>query len=184
MALCEGELNAATLKLVGSVTCSTFGGLVRRAEGLRVGLQSVMRAVAELVPHRGLRIGMAQQAGGNARHALQVGQRRHVHDRHARHHATGPWRRAARARPARHIAAPASPVRRGHSPTGRRRHGTSAEMRPGRLPRVDLDQTLAATHRQPHAGALAVDDLGLAGKADELHVVPRERQLRRQKRTV
>jgi hypothetical protein len=44
---------------------------------------------------------------------------------------------------------------------------------------VDLDQALAAFHRQAHAGAFFVDELHLGGHAGELHVMAREQQLRR-----
>ena len=75
----------AALKLVGRVTCSTliFSSGGRNACGS--GLHRVSKPGIEIVPHAGVGVAGLQRVGGEAGDALQIGQRRHVHDRHARH---------------------------------------------------------------------------------------------------
>src|SRR5690606_16531927 len=55
---------------------------------------------------------------------------------------------------------------------------------PGQLAGTQLDQPVAAFHRDADDDALAVDQVGAASAAYEGHVVTRERELRAEKRTV
>ena len=182
--MCLSESKRAALKLVGSVTCSTliFSSGGRNACGS--GLHSVMHAGIEIRPHAGVGVAVrAMRRSFEARNALQVRQRRHVHDRHARHaglrHRVQQFAHAGRA-VLRLLHRQRDQIVVGRIDLAWAIGGQLA----GQLARVDLDRRAPALDRQAHADAVAVDRLRLGGQAHQLHLVPREQQLACEQRPV
>ena len=56
--------------------------------------------------------------------------------------------------------------------------------RAGKLTRIEFHRMRAATYRQAHTKAFAVDQVGLGWQADQSDIVSAEQELRRQQGTV
>jgi hypothetical protein len=68
------------LEIGGQADMQHIGRFLRRAERLRVGRAQRHQTGLETLPHRGVRIGLLELHILQRRNALQIGQRRHVHD--------------------------------------------------------------------------------------------------------
>ena len=139
----------------------------RRAEGLRVGAAERHERRVEAVPDRG--IGVAVPAGRDcdARNARQVGQRRHVHDGHARH-----LRLRHRIEQLAH--AWGAVLRLLHGQHDQVVVGGSDRPRPvggeltRQLARIDFHQPVAPLDRHAHARTLLVEQLDFIWQANQL----------------
>ncbi len=154
-----------------------------RAESLRVRAAQRHQRRVETVPDSGIGVAAPARIDRHARNPRQVRQRRHVHDRHARH--PGLCHRVEQLAYA------------GRTILGllhRQRHqvvvrGPDRAWKVGgklarQLARVDLDQPVAAFDRHAHPSAFLVDQLGLGREAYELDRVSREQKLGRQEGAV
>ena len=157
--------------------------LVRRADRLRVRAAQRHGRGIEAVPHGGIGIGGLQRVIVQAGDALHVGQRRHVHDRHAGH-----ARLRDRIEQLAHAGRAILRLLHGEADeivvlridAGGAAGGDLARQ----LARVELDRILAAPDRQADAEALRVDQVGLGRKAYEMELMAAEQELGGQKRPV
>jgi hypothetical protein len=164
---------ARGLEVGGQAHLQDVAGLLGRAERLGIGTAEGDEARVELVPGRGIGVAVGEDRGVDPGNAREVGRRRHVHDREARH-----------ARPCRglqQLAHARQPVlrflhrqhgeieaARVHTVGGRGRNAPRHRARP------DLDQALASLYRHAHDDALGIDELRGGRAADEHDVVPGE----------
>jgi len=135
-----------------------------------------MYARIEIVPDRRIGIGGPARIDVDARDALQIGERRHVHDGHARHlgFRDGVQQFAHAGRAVLRL------LHRQRDQIVVRRVG---RLRPacgklsGHLARVEFDQALASLHRHAHTDAFGINEIRLGRQADQLDRVPGEQQL-------
>ncbi len=152
---------------------------VGRTERLRVRAAKGHPPGVEIVPDRGIGVAMPARVGRDSGNALEVGQRRHVHDRNARNVGLGD-----RIEELAHTGRAVLRLlhRQGHKvvlgriDVARAAGGNLA----GQLSGIDLDQPLAAFHRHANHNAFAVDQVGLGRETDELRRMARDEQLGRE----
>ena len=157
--------------------------LARRADRLRVGAAQRQAARLEIVPHRGVGERRLQPVGVETGDALQIGQRRHVHDRHARHPARRD--RVEQFAHARRAVLRLLHRQRDEVEIGRLDvAGTGGAQAARQHFRPQLDRLLAAAHRQPDDRALAVERLDFGRKADHRDLMVAEQQLGGEQRPV
>ena len=157
--------------------------LLGRTDRLRVGAVQRHAFGIERIPHGRVGVSRAQRVRVEAGDALHVGQRRHVHDRHAGH-----------ARPGHRIEQLAHTGRavlrllhaQAHQVVvlGVDASGAARRHLAGQLPGVQHHGLGAAAHRQAHAEALGVDQIGLGRQAHQMDGMPAEQQLGGEQRTV
>ncbi|CEG09118.1 hypothetical protein BN961_02539 [Afipia felis] len=157
--------------------------LLRWADRLRIGAAQRQLAGIEIRPDFGCGVGRLQRVSIETGNALHVGQRRHVHDRHARYarlrHRIEQFAHAGRAiLRLLHREPDQVVVFRVHV------GGTGGLHLAGQLAGIDLDLVLAAADRHPHAEAFLVDEIRLRREADECHVMAAEQKFRGQQRAV
>ena len=158
-------------------------GFFRRTEGLRVGRAQRHQAGLEALPHLRIGVGLLEIHVGERRDPLQVGQRRHVHDRQARQLRRGDLdhENADRVvgvlrllhRKADHVVAREVDIARRHR----------VELA-GQVAREDRPVHRFVAQLDAHFGTVTVDQLGGLGAANQGHVVARHQQLRAQQGTV
>jgi hypothetical protein len=150
--------------------------LVRRADRLRVGTVERDGLGIERVPHGRIGIGRLEPVVVEARDALDVGQRRHVHDRHAWHARLGD-RIEQLAHAGRAV------LRLLHAQSdqiivlGVDARGRAGGDGAGKFPRIQHHRVRAAAHRQAHAKALGVDQVGFRRQADQMQPMAAEQEL-------
>ena len=157
--------------------------LLGRPDRLRVGAVQRDALGVEAVPYRGVGVGGLELVAVEAGNAPQVGQRRHVHDRHARH-----LRLADRIQQLAHAVDAILRLLHGEPDqvvVGRvdARHAARGHLA-GQLFRIEQHRVLAAADRQADLEALLVDQVGLGGQADEMDGMAAKQHFRGQQRAV
>ena len=137
----------------------------------------------EVVPHGRIGIGGFQRIVIETGDALHVGQRWHVHDRHAGHarfrHRVEQFAHAGRA-VLRLLHGKADQVEVLRVDAGGAAGGDLA----GQLLRVEHDWVATAAHRQADAEAFGVDQIGLGRQAHVMNLVPAKKHFGGQQRAV
>ena len=173
----------ADLKLVGSVTSRKLifspGGRIACGSGLhRVSLPGVKLSHTVASVKQGLS-GIDVETGD----ARQIGQRRHVHDRHARH--LGARRGVEQlAHAGRAVLRLLHPQHDEVVILGVDVAGAGGLEAARQFARVEIDRGRAAADRHPHMRAVAVERLDLVRQANHRDLVAAEQQLDRQQRAV
>ncbi len=159
------------------------GGLFRRTERLRIGRAQRHQPRREALPHRRVGIGLFQIHVRQRRDALEIRQRRHVHDRQARQFRRGDLDH-------QHAHGVVGVLRLLHRQTNQI---VTRDVDVLRRDRVELAGKIAredgAVHRlvaqlDADFGAVAVDQFGGLAAADQRDVMTRHQQLGRQQRAV
>ncbi len=177
------EFEARHLEIGGQRNLQHVDLLARRADRLRVGAAQRQAPGLEIVPHRGVGERRLELIGIETGDALQIGQRRHVHDRHARdparRHGVEQFAHARRA-VLRLLHRQRDEVEIGRLDVT----GTGGAQAAGQHFRLQLDRVFAAAHRQPDDRALAVERFDFGRQADHRDLVAAEQQLGGEQRPV
>ena len=159
------------------------GGLFRRTEGLRIGRTQRHQSRLEPLPYRRVGVGFLQVHFRQRRDPLEIGQRRHVHDRQARQprrcdldhqHADGVVGvlRLLHRKADQIVTREIDILRRGR--------GQFA----GQIARKDRAVHRLVAQLDAHFGAVAVDQVRRLPAANQRHVVTGHQKLRRQQGAV
>ena len=156
----------------------------RRTESLRVGAAQRHELRIEAVPHRRHRCSSSRMAlASRPGMRFEVRQRRHVHDRHARHLGFG--HRIEQLAHAGRAILRLLHRQRDEIVVGRiERRGAAGGQFARQLARIDFDQPFAALDRHAHDGAFVVDQIRFGGQADQINIMPGERELGAEQRAV
>ncbi|MEH2688197.1 hypothetical protein DXU04_25220 [Bradyrhizobium diazoefficiens] len=171
------------LEVGGQADVKHVRGFLRRTEGLRVGRAQRHQARLEPLPHLRVGIGLLEIHACERRNPLQIGQRRHVHDRQARQLRRGDLDHE-------HAHRVVGVLRLLHRKAD---HVVTGDVDIGRRHRIELAGQVAREDRPVHRlvaqldadlGTVTVDQLRGLGAADQGDVVSCHQQLRAQQGAV
>ena len=159
------------------------GGLSRRTNGLGIGAVECHGLRVERIPDPCVGVGGLQRRVIKAGNALDIGQRRHVHDRHAGHarlrhrveQLSHAWRTVLRLLHAQSDEVEFLRINAGC--------GTGRDF-PGQLARFQHHRILATAHRHAHRETFRIDKIGLLGEADQMNGVTSKQKLGGKQRPV
>ncbi len=151
----------------------------RRAESLRIGRAQRDQPRLEPLPYRGVGIGLVQVRFRQRRNPLEIGQRRHVHDRKTGQPCFGDPDHQNLDRMVgvlRLLHRKTDQVIAGYFDVGRR----DRVKRPGQVAREDRAVRRLVAQLDANFGAVAIDQFGGVLAADQGHVVTGHQKLCRQ----
>ena len=181
--MCSWASNRALLKLVGRPTWRTFFGSSGGRNACGSGAGERHQPGVETLPDTGVGVALDERSSLEPGNPLQVRQRRHVHDRQARHLGRGdaPHQLAnARCSVLRLLHGKHDQV---EQPGVGFVRCTCPKLTAASL-RGDLHRGLSTPDRQPDRGSTVVDELGGRLGTHQCHRVPGEQRLGAQQRAV